>query len=79
MRKLMKQNGGRDRTRTWFGSSQPLADGCNSFILIIDCERRCRLFQPVLAGCYQDVITEHFAERAFTADASAADPVPPAR
>jgi hypothetical protein len=54
--KLLK-NGAGDGTRTRSTSFQAVSDDRKSFRLSTGCHRRCSLFQPVLAGCYHDVIT----------------------
>jgi hypothetical protein len=54
---VIERNGGDDGARTRLGSPQPVSGRCKSFHLNTGCGRRCSLSQPVLAGCYQDVIT----------------------
>jgi hypothetical protein len=52
------KDGAGDGTRTRLRSSQSVSGHRKSFHLSAGCSGRYRLFQPVLAGCYQDVITD---------------------
>jgi hypothetical protein len=47
-------------------SFQAVSDDCRSFRLSTGCHRRCSLFQPVLAGCYHDVITDLLPDETLT-------------
>jgi hypothetical protein len=55
---MIDSYGAGDGTRIRPTSFQVASDGHKSFRLITGCRDRCSLSQPVLAGCYHDVITD---------------------